>query len=91
MAGLKKPVLRKCTGCGQMKDKRSLIRVVKAPEGGVVLDISGRMNGRGAYICRDADCIRKAASAKALEHSLRCRVDRSFYDELLKTSSASDD
>ena len=59
----KKQPLRQCTGCGEMRPKRELVRVVKTPEGNVMLDRSGKLNGRGAYICRDAQCLKKAAKA----------------------------
>ncbi len=60
----KKQPLRQCTGCGEMKPKKELVRIVKSPEGIISLDRSGKANGRGAYICRNAECYRKAVKAK---------------------------
>ena len=82
MAQEKKPHLRKCVGCGQMKDKRELIRVCRFQDGSVGPDETGRLNGRGAYLCRNAECLEKARKTRGLERSLRCRIDASVYDML---------
>ena len=74
MAQIKKKPLRKCAGCGQMKEKTELIRVVKDDQGKVKIDESGRMNGRGAYLCKDPECLKKARKSRALERSLKCGV-----------------
>ncbi len=82
MADAKKQVLRRCVGCGQMKDKKELIRIVRTQEGAILPDPTGRMNGRGSYLCRDRACLQTAASRKGLERSLKCRIDRKVYDDL---------
>ena len=66
----KKIPQRQCMGCRERKAKRELIRVVRTPEGAVRLDFGGKMNGRGAYLCPDPECLKKAIRAKALERSL---------------------
>ena len=74
--------LRMCTGCRSMKEKRELIRIVAAEEG-VVIDESYRKNGRGAYICKNAECIKTAQKRKALSKQLNQPVGDDFYKELL--------
>lgn len=76
--------LRKCTGCGVSKDKRQLIRVVRTPEGEVVFDPTGKGNGRGAYVCRNAECFRKARKTKGLDRSFRRAVPMEIYELLEK-------
>lgn len=66
----KKIPMRQCLGCREMKPKRELIRVVRSPEGVVSLDFKGKSPGRGAYVCRSADCLKKAIKSKALERAL---------------------
>ena len=83
MANQKKPVLRRCVGRGEMKDKKDLIRVVRTQEGEILPDMTGKMNGRGAYICRSQQCLEIAVRKKGLERSLRCRVDAQVYEDLL--------
>lgn len=70
----KKIHLRQCVGCGEMKDKRDLIRVVKTPEGNITLDFKGKTNGRGAYICKDAACLDKALKNKGIERSFKISI-----------------
>jgi len=77
MAQGKKIPLRRCIGCGEMKEKRALVRICLAQDGQILPDPSGRMNGRGAYICRNADCLRKAERSHALERSFRRRMSES--------------
>ena len=76
----KKIPLRMCLGCNEMKPKRDLIRIVKSSEGEVSLDFTGKKSGRGAYICRNADCFRKAKKARRVEKSLSCKIDESVYE-----------
>ena len=78
----KKVPLRKCTGCGEMKPKKELVRVVKTPEGEISLDPTGKMNGRGAYLCKDPQCLRKAQKSKRIEKALSCTVPDEIYNEL---------
>ena len=78
----KKVPLRKCTGCGEMKPKKELVRVVKTPEGEISLDPTGKMNGRGAYLCKDPQCLRKAQKSKRIEKALSCTVPAEIYNKL---------
>ena len=78
----KKIPLRKCMGCGEMKPKKELVRVVKTPEDEIVLDLTGRKNGRGAYICRDVECLKKARKAERIEKSFLCRIPDEVYDKM---------
>ena len=78
----KKTPQRQCIGCREMKEKKSLIRVVRSPEGEISLDSGGRKNGRGAYVCPCAECLRKARKSKALERAFDCAVPAEVYDAL---------
>lgn len=78
----KKRPQRKCIGCGEMKDKRELVRIVRSPEGEVSLDLTGRKNGRGAYVCRDLTCLQKARKARRAERSLSCDIPEEVYDRM---------
>ena len=91
----RKMPLRKCKGCGEMKEKRELIRVVKAPEkkdengnvisgGEISLDLTGRKSGRGAYVCKNADCFEKARKARRFERSLSCKIPEDVYEQMSK-------
>ena len=84
MATVKKIPLRKCTGCGEMKPKKELVRVIKTTDDRIVIDATGRMNGRGAYICHSSECLKRAIKTKAIERSLGSSVSDSIYDELKK-------
>ena len=86
----KKPVLRRCVGCGEMKDKKDLIRVVRTQEGEILPDLTGRLNGRGAYICKVPQCLMTAVQRKGLERSLRCRVDAKVYEDLSSVFAGED-
>ncbi|MBQ6945754.1 MAG: YlxR family protein [Ruminococcus sp.] len=85
--------MRMCLGCNEMKPKRELMRVVKSPEGEISLDFTGKKNGRGAYLCKEAECFDKARKARRFEKSLSCRIDESVYevmaDELRKETENS--
>ena len=80
----KKIPQRQCMGCRERKAKKELIRVVRTPEGAVCLDFSGKLNGRGAYICPSADCLKKARKAKSLDRSLEVSIPEEVYDHLEK-------
>ena len=80
----KKIPLRQCVGCREMKPKRELIRVVKSPEGQVSLDFKGKAPGRGAYVCPDTQCLKKAMKAKALERAFTASLSQEIYEELLR-------
>lgn len=71
-----------CVGCGEMFDKRSLIRVVKSPEGEISIDLTGKKNGRGAYICNSTECLKKAKKRKSIERAFSMKIDDSVYDEM---------
>ena len=78
----KKIPMRQCLGCREMKPKRELIRVVRSPEGEINLDFRGKANGRGAYLCPDPDCLKKAAKARALERALETAIPDEIYERL---------
>lgn len=80
----KKIPMRKCVGCQEMKEKKSLIRVVRTAEGDIILDDTGKKNGRGAYICKRLECFKKAKKTKELERSLGVSVSEQVYEELEK-------
>jgi len=84
----KKIPQRQCMGCRERKPKRDMIRVVRTPEGTVNLDFGGKMNGRGAYICPDPECLKKAQKSKALERSLEVPIPEEVYDRLQKEMEA---
>ena len=79
----KKVPLRKCIGCGEMKPKKELIRVVKSPEGEISIDLTGKKSGRGAYICHSKDCLVKAQKSKRLEKSFSTQISQEIYDSML--------
>ncbi|MBO5421789.1 MAG: YlxR family protein [Clostridia bacterium] len=78
----KKIPLRKCTGCGEMKPKKELVRVVKTPDDQVLIDLTGRVNGRGAYICPDAQCLKIARKSKRIEKSFQIQIPDEIYDKM---------
>lgn len=80
----KKIPLRQCVGCGEMKSKKEMMRVIKTPEDEIVLDDTGKRNGRGAYICRECSCLQKAQKSRGLERSLKHAISDEVYDKLLK-------
>jgi predicted RNA-binding protein YlxR (DUF448 family) len=76
-------------GCRERKNKRDMIRVVRETSGNVTLDFSGKLNGRGAYVCPDPECLKKAQKSKALERSLEVAIPQEVYDRLAKEMEAS--
>ena len=80
----KKIPQRQCMGCRERKAKKELIRVVRSTDGAVSLDFSGKLNGRGAYLCPDPECLKKARRAKSLERSLEVPIPDAVYDRLEK-------
>ena len=80
----KKIPLRQCVGCMEMKEKKSMIRVLKTPEGDIVLDTTGKKNGRGAYLCNSMDCLKKAQKNKGLERSFKMSLSNEIYAGLEK-------
>lgn len=85
MGQVKKIPMRTCTGCRQEKSKKDLIRVVRDKEGNVFVDITGKQNGRGAYICPDEKCLEKAMKNKGLERTLKSTISEEVYLQLRKT------
>ncbi|MBQ4218932.1 MAG: YlxR family protein [Butyrivibrio sp.] len=80
----KKIPTRKCVGCGEMRDKKEMIRVIKTPEGEIRLDVTGRANGRGAYICNSAECLKKAVKNRGLEKSLKAQIPGDILEQMNK-------
>lgn len=78
----KREARRMCTGCGEMFDKRTLIRVVKSPEGEVSLDLTGKKNGRGAYVCNNLECLKKARKKRAFERAFLMKIDDEVYNKM---------
>ncbi len=78
----KKIPLRMCVGCREMKPKKTLLRVVKSPTGEVALDETGRKPGRGAYVCRSAECLKRAIKQKQLERALECTFSETVHEAL---------
>ena len=78
----KKTPLRQCLGCGEHRPKAELLRVVRAPDGTVSLDFTGKKSGRGAYICKSVGCLAKARRAKRLPHALECEIPEEVYDAM---------
>ena len=79
---VKKIPTRRCTGCGEHFPKNTLIRVLRTPEGEVVLDLTGKKSGRGAYICKNAACFKKARKTRRIETSLECQISEELYNRM---------
>ena len=86
----KKIPMRQCVGCREMKAKKELIRVVRSPEREISLDFRGKAPGRGAYVCPQAECLRRAIKSRALERGLDCQIPQEIYDQLLLRMEAGD-
>ena len=84
----KKIPQRQCMGCRERKPKRDMIRIVRTPEGVVSLDFGGKMNGRGAYICPDSECLKRVQKSKALERSLEIPIPDEVFERLAKEMEA---
>ena len=84
MNSKKKVPMRKCVGCGEMKAKKELLRVLRTEEGEFVLDTTGRKNGRGAYVCVSRECFGQAVKNKGLERSFKQAIPKEVYDRLEK-------
>lgn len=80
----KKLPLRMCTGCGEMKTKKEMLRVLKTPEDDIVIDTTGKKNGRGAYICCKLSCLQKAIKTRGLERSLKTSIPKELVETLEK-------
>lgn len=81
---VKKIPLRQCIGCGEMKSKKEMIRVIKTAEGEILLDATGCKNGRGAYLCPSMECFKKAVKGRGLERSFKMAIPREVYETLEK-------
>lgn len=81
---MKKIPMRMCTGCGEMKPKKELVRVVKSPEGEISIDRTGRSPGRGAYVCPNPECLKKAKKSRRLEKVFASQIPEEVYDALEK-------
>ena len=79
---IRKVPTRRCTGCGEHFPKSILIRVLRTPEGEVILDLTGKKSGRGAYICKNAACFKKARKTKRIETSLECSISDELYNRM---------
>ncbi len=87
----KKIPMRQCLGCREMKPKPELLRVVRSPEGDVSLDPRGKKPGRGAYVCRSADCLRRAVKSRALSRALEAQIPDEVMERLAAAMEADDD
>jgi uncharacterized protein len=87
MAVTKKIPQRQCIGCGEMKNKKEMIRIIKTPEENIIIDATGKKNGRGAYICKSSECLQKAIKSRGLERSLKVSIPKEVYEELEKELS----
>ena len=88
MSTTKKIPLRKCIGCGEMKDKRELLRVLKTSENEITIDTTGKKNGRGAYLCYKRECLNQAMKSKGLERSFKMAINKDIYENLEKEFDA---
>ena len=79
---VKKQPTRRCTGCGEHFPKKELIRVLRTPEGEIVIDELGKKSGRGAYICKKAQCLKKAQKSRRIETSLECSIPQDVYQRM---------
>ena len=84
----KKIPQRQCMGCRERKDKRAMLRVVRGTDGTVTLDFSGKLNGRGAYVCPDPECLKKAQKSRALERCLEVPIPQDVYDRMVREMEA---
>lgn len=78
----KKVPMRMCTGCGEMKPKKELVRIVRNVSGEISVDVTGKKPGRGAYICKDSQCLKKARKAKRFERAFQCAIPEEIYTRL---------
>ena len=87
----KKIPMRQCLGCREMKPKKELIRVVRSPGGTISLDFRGKAPGRGAYLCRSGECLKKAVKSKALERAFSAQIPEEVYERLQREMEVGDD
>ena len=82
MTSIKKMPMRQCVGCRTMFEKKSLMRIVKSPEGEVSYDFTGKKSGRGIYVCKNAECIKKAEKSKILQRTFECEIPEGFFEQI---------
>lgn len=88
MSTKKKVPLRQCVGCGEMKSKKEMVRIIKTAEEEILMDTTGKKNGRGAYICRNSACLTQARKTRGLERSLKSAISEEIYESLQKEMEA---
>lgn len=81
---VKKIPLRQCIGCGEMKSKKEMLRVLKTVQGDILIDATGRKNGRGAYLCPSRECLKKAVKSRGLDRSFKMAIPKEVYEALEK-------
>ena len=84
MSVKRKIPMRQCIGCREMKSKKELLRILRTPEGQFVIDVTGKKNGRGAYLCKNAECFKAAEKTKGLERSFKMSIPDEVYADLEK-------
>ena len=78
----KKPILRRCIACGEQKEKNELIRIVKPKDEDIEIDLNGKKNGRGAYICKNEECLNKVIKTRKLARNFEIEINENFYEKL---------
>ena len=91
MSAVKKTPMRKCIGCGEMKSKKELLRILKTADGEITFDFTGKKNGRGAYLCISKECLQRAVKTKGLERSFQMRIPQEVYEGLERELEGADD
>lgn len=87
----KKIPMRRCTGCGEQRPKKELVRVVKTPDGEILLDLTGKASGRGAYICNNAECLKKARKSKRIDRTFEMTIPDEVYKQMEDKISKDDE
>ena len=87
---IKKIPMRQCIGCGEMKSKKEMVRILKTAENEILLDVTGKKNGRGAYICNNKECLKKAIKQRGLERSFKMSIQKEVYDNLNREFEANE-
>ena len=87
----KKIPMRRCTGCGEQKPQKELVRVVKTPDGEILLDLTGKASGRGAYICNNAECLKKARKSKRIDRTFEMTIPDAIYEQMEEEISKDDE
>ena len=87
----KKVPMRQCVGCSEMKGKKEMMRILKTVEGDIVLDVTGKKNGRGAYLCKSDECLKKARKNRGIERSFKMSIPAEVYDNLEKEFANSEE